>query len=72
MQATCGGCDTEWAGETKRAHCACCHHTFSTAASFDAHRWARGRGMGCYQPQDVGLTLHDGTWYFDTSTEGEE
>lgn len=39
MANTCSGCGARWTGLTM-AHCAApgCHATFSSAASFDAHR----------------------------------
>lgn len=64
QEATCR-CGEVWDGGTRRAHCAACHRTFSNAKLFDAHRWARGRGHGCYTPKDMGLTQRDGTWYSD-------
>jgi hypothetical protein len=63
MKATCGGCDSEWPGETRRAHCSMCHLTFSNVKVFDAHRWHAGRGWGCKRPEGMGLTLIEGTWY---------
>jgi len=69
MNATCGSCDTVWDGSTKRAHCALCHHTFSTPGGFDKHRWAHARGHGCKHPSEVGLTERNGTWYI--SLEGD-
>lgn len=72
QKATCGGCDTVWDGQTRRAHCATCHHTFASPRLFDRHRWARGRGWGCYTPQSLNMVLTDGTWYDDgTEEEGE-
>lgn len=70
MKATCGSCDNEWPGETARAHCSVCHHTFSNAKLFDAHRWARGRGHGCLHPTRIELTLKDGTWYSKEDDDG--
>ena len=55
---TCGGCDSRWTG-LKMAHCASCHHTFSTPANFDAHR----RDGECLPPESVNLVQNDrGTW----------
>lgn len=72
MKATCGGCDSTWAGETRRAHCSVCHLTFANAKVFDAHRWHAGRGMGCRLPWNIGLVERDGTWYDVSHDEANE
>jgi hypothetical protein len=69
MKATCGGCTSWWAAQTRRCHCSACHFTFANIRVFDAHRWARGRGYGCYLPQELNLQWKDGTWYDDSDTE---
>jgi len=63
MKATCGGCDSEWPGETRRAHCSACHATFANAKLFDRHRWHNDHGEGCSGVIFQNLTLIDGTWY---------
>lgn len=65
MKATCGGCDSTWAGETRRAHCSACHRTFSNAKLFDRHRKGLNfaRANRCYSPEEMALTFIDGTWY---------
>lgn len=58
---TCGGCPARWTG-TSTAHCAGCHHTFSSVTGFDTHR----RQGQCADPATVGLVHNDtrGCWTF--------
>jgi hypothetical protein len=62
MKATCGGCDSEWPGETRRAHCSACHLTFANYKVFDAHRYGDLKRR-CRDPRILGFTECDGTWY---------
>lgn len=56
LVANCRGCHHQWFGK-EMAHCALCHHTFSTVSNFDKHR----TGGGCRIP--AGFRQNDrGTW----------
>jgi hypothetical protein len=59
---TCAGCNNTWTGNVM-AHCATCHVTYGSVASFDRHRripreW-RNRTprthAGCAEPEEIGL-----------------
>lgn len=51
---TCGRCDARWGG-LKTAHCATCHHTFTSITAFDKHRTGPADARTCLTPTDVGL-----------------
>lgn len=54
---TTGCCDAQWSG-LAAAHCAACHHTFTSAGGFDRHR----RGGNCLNPADIGMVSADRKW----------
>jgi hypothetical protein len=65
---SCSRCPSRWSG-LKAAHCPSCCRTFSSPASFDAHR-IRREGT-CADPAGVGLVPIDRfgylTWGFPPS-----
>lgn len=44
----CSGCENRWTG-LNSAHCAGCHHSFTSVAAFDLHR----RGDKCLEPATI-------------------
>jgi len=60
--ATCRGCTARWHG-TRRAHCAACHHTFSSVTAFDRHRTPDGDHGQCLDPATLAaLVYRHGAW----------
>lgn len=64
MTHTCR-CGTHWTGHNT-AHCAACHHTFSSPALFDTHRTASGKHGRCLNPAT--MTTRHGTPVMTTAT----
>lgn len=63
MPNTCGGCDAEWTGNTRPAHCGRCHQTFAGVGTFDRHRTATGPHGTCTHPATLpGIEYRRGMW----------